>query len=196
MPSNDIFRKLLSALDTDLASFLSLFDQRIIKNQLSQISDVEHWLNQKANQRFEQRRQYLTISSMLIIIAVTLFYTGFSKHLFSETKYEYYSEGVVLVDEPPEIFSNWRKLIDQSKGREVHQKKLREMTQRTDRQTMILDTNVANYIEQKVEGGSRFYVFKEARRVPQTANTWLQIFGVLLFSCGVMGFVLERKLFK
>jgi hypothetical protein len=34
------------------------------------------------------------------------------------------------------------------------------------------------------------------KQVKREVNAWLQVFGVLLFSAGIMGFVLERRLFK
>ncbi|MFT6990623.1 MAG: hypothetical protein ACJASL_002603, partial [Paraglaciecola sp.] len=34
------------------------------------------------------------------------------------------------------------------------------------------------------------------KELKRQVNAWLQVFGVFLFSAGIMGFVLERRLFK
>jgi len=48
---------------------------------------------------------------------------------------------------------------------------------------------------QKVEGGQRYFSQRDDITIPRAINSWLQVLGVLLFACGFMGFVLERRLF-
>ncbi|MPY25254.1 MULTISPECIES: hypothetical protein [Shewanella] len=57
-------------------------------------------------------RRYLYIASLLIILGVTLFYTGFSKQLFDQTHYQYESLGIILPGEANDIYSSWRNVID------------------------------------------------------------------------------------
>ena len=197
MPSNEMLRKLLTAFGISLAELLNKLPTASI-NKLSALPDVELWLAKRNSQQFNQRRNYLLIASMLIVLATTLFYTGFSKVLFTGVSHQYISQGVVLAGEPQNIFNDWPKLIErgQKGSRQLHEKKVVEMTKRKDVQFIHLEQWMGEYIERAVDGGTRYFEYSGQKVVSKPINAWLQILGVLLFSAGVMGFVVERKLFK
>jgi hypothetical protein len=111
MPSNDIFRRLLAAYELSLADFIAAFDRHYAETQLKQIPDIEHWLRQQQQSQMLNQRCYLYICSALIVLALTLFYVGQSKILFPEVQFRYYSQGVVLVGEPKDIFDYCEKMI-------------------------------------------------------------------------------------
>lgn len=198
IPSNDIFRQILIALGVELTQFLAMFNQEQLNGSLKQIPDIEHYINQKAQVLFEKRRRFLIVSSALIVLAVTLFYTGFSKELFSERFFRYHSDGVVLAGEPNTIFNNWPEFIaEQGKERvEAHRAKKLEMAKREDGHYLYLPENVGRQFVKEVKGGSRFYKLSGETYRNRPVNAILQVLGVLLFSAGMMGFVLERRLFK
>ncbi|WP_286263946.1 helix-turn-helix domain-containing protein [Thalassotalea atypica] len=195
IPSNEIFRRLLSALNINLDDFLALFEQSEIKSTLKQIADVDNWLTQKAQIDFKKRRHYLLTSCVFIVIAVTLFFTGFTKLLFSETKYIYRSEGVVLDGEPKDIFQNWIRLMPRAEAHTVRENKRLEMEKRKDVDVIVMDDWRGETLSKPTERGVRYYQFYKEEKVKQSINAWLQVIAVFLFSCGIMGFVLERKLF-
>lgn len=201
LPSNEVLRKLLNAFSVTLVQLLQPLEQQYIKDNLMAIADVEHLYQQQNEQHIAKQRNMLYLSSLLIVIATTLFYTGFSKLLFNETRYEYNSQGIVLAGEPINIFENWRDLIDSSEPREHRdqmQKQRVAMAKRADIEQMLTRENQGEHIEMIVEGGRRLFykVDHKTTQVPRPINAWLQIIGVLLFASGIMGFVLERKLFK
>ncbi|TPH13400.1 helix-turn-helix domain-containing protein [Litorilituus lipolyticus] len=201
LPSNEVLRKLLNAFSVTLVQLLQPLEQQYIKDNLMTIADVEHLYQQQNEQSIAKQRYMLYLSSLLIVIATTLFYTGFSKLLFNETRYEYVSEGIVLADEPINIFENWRDLIDSSEPREHREQMQKQkviMAKRTDIKRILTSEDRGGDFETEVTGGRRlFYIDGHGgSQVPRPINAWLQIIGVLLFASGIMGFVLERKLFK
>lgn len=198
LPSNDIFRQLLNGLSLPLADFLQSFDKQYLHNNLRQISDIEHWLLKNEQKDVNSQRRYLYIASFLIVMAVTCFYTGFSKVLFTGLHYQYESSGVILPDEPKNIFASWRRLLDRTQPdfHTVIAKKELEIEQRRNGKILLSNDHLGEQFIQQVEGGRRFYRFEKEKVIPQQVNAWLQIIGIFLFSAGILVFLLERRLYK
>lgn len=198
IPSNEIFRQILQALNIKLADFLTTINSPSEKQNLAQIPDVELWYMQQDNKNFKQQRHYLYFCSALVVLAVTLFYIGFSKLVFSEVRYQYYSAGVILAGEPKNIYHEWMRLLDGPIGQihEIRKKKEIEMTNRKDEVEIDTPTYLGKSYMQTVEGGQRHFSQRDSITIPRSINSWLQVLGVLLFACGFMGFILERKLFS
>jgi len=101
--------------------------------------------------------------------------------------------------EPMNIFWQWKSLLasDSAGSRET---KIRQqavvMAQRSDKMIILTPENRAGSFEMQVNGGRRLFSYASYEQVPRLVNAWLQIIAVFLFSCGIMGFVLERRLFK
>jgi transcriptional regulator with XRE-family HTH domain len=198
LPSNDIFRQLLSGLSLSLADFLQNLDKQYLDNNLRQIPDIEHWLLKNEQKDVYSQRRYLYIASFLIVMAVTCFYSGFSQVAFTGLKYQYESAGIVLPDEPKNIYANWNRLLDRAQpdfNTVVDARRL-EIAKRRNEKIYLSNDYLGEQFIQQVEGGRRFYRFDKEKVIPQQVNAWLQIIGVFLFSTGVMGFILERRLFK
>jgi len=199
LPSNDIFRKLLSAFELTVTQLLAPLEPSYVRKHLLVISDIEQQYRQSNARQTAKQRNMLYGASLLIVVAVALFYTGFNKQLFNETRYEYLSKGVVLAGEPMNIFWQWKSLLasDSAGSRET---KIRQqavvMAQRSDKMIILTPENRAGSFEMQVNGGRRLFSYASYEQVPRLVNAWLQIIAVFLFSCGIMGFVLERRLFK
>ncbi len=206
LPSNDVFRKMISAFSMTIEQVLQPLEQGYIKQNLLAISDVEQHYKERNIAQVNKQRTLLYSASFLIVIAVTLFYIGFSKQVFNEAVYEYKSRGVVLAGEPDNIFTNWRQLLDNSDRRsfgEQRQKQEINMAKRSDVQYLQTGEDRGTSFEMPVTGGRRLFtrvVFGEnnepSKQVPRAINAWLQVIGVLLFISGIMGFVIERRLFN
>jgi len=198
LPSNDIFRQLLNGLSLSLADFLQGFDKQYLHNNLRQIPDIEHWLLKNEKKDANSQRRYLYVASFLIAMAATSFYTGFSKVLFTGLHYQYESLGVILPDEPKNIFVSWRRLLDRTQPdfHTVIAKKELEIEQRRDGKILLSSVHLGEQFIQQVEDGRRLYRFDKEKVIPQQVNAWLQIIGIFLFSAGILGFVLERRLYK
>jgi transcriptional regulator with XRE-family HTH domain len=196
MPSNDIFRKLLTAFELSLPQFLAAFDKSYLMAQLSQIPDIEHWLKQQQQSQMVNQRRYLYLCSALIVFALTLFYTGQSKILLPEVQFEYYSQGVVLAGEPKGIFRDWQKLVTQEGGNKLYYQKKIEMTKRKDEKYILSEKFLGTRYEVITDEGLRVYRADGEEIIANPINAWLRIAGVLFFVMGIMGFVLERRLYK
>jgi transcriptional regulator with XRE-family HTH domain len=202
LPSNDIFRKLLLAFELTVKEFLSPLSQSYIENHLMVITDIEFYVKKKQSKNLSKQRKMLYSASLLIVVAVTVFYIGISKLIFNESLFEYRSDGVILAGEPNDIFWKWRDLID-SKDRnekdELRRQQSLIMAKRSDVLVKLIPENKGYYFEMPVEGGSR--LFTKAKhdvplQKPRAINAWLQVLGVFLFTCGMMAFILEKRLFR
>jgi len=195
LPSNEVFRKILCAFDISIAQLLAPLEQSYINKNLLLIADIEHYCQQNSTRQLSKQRHILYTSSLFIVVAVTLFYTGFSKQLFNESRYEYFSKGVVLAGEPMNVFTHWSQLIDRKDAPARNQKKI-IMAQRSDEMIILTREHKGTSFEMQVTGGKRLFRYARDERVPNPINAWLQIIAVFMFSCGIMGFILERQFFK
>jgi len=196
MPSNEIFRKLLTAFELSLPQFLAAFDKSYLVAQLSQIPDIEHWLKQQQQSQMVNQRRYLYLCSALIVLALTLFYTGQSKILLPETQFQYYSEGVVLDGEPKDIFNDWKRLIPRTAGSKIYDQKQIEMTQRQDEKFILSEKFLGQRYVVTLPEGIRVFRANGEKTIVNQGNAWFRIVGVFLFFMGIMGFFIERRLYK
>jgi len=198
VPSNDIFNNILQAFSLTLQQFVNGFSQGVELERLRQIPDIEHYLSSQQKHNQNNQRRCLYLSSLLIVLATTLFYVGYSKQLFSETQFQYESEGIIFEEEPANVFHRWRDLLtlEQKHDRELVALKAMEMAKRVDENTISVFEHTGPYFRLETLGGYRHYRLANEKHVKRAVNAWLQVFGVFLFSAGIMGFVLERRLFK
>jgi transcriptional regulator with XRE-family HTH domain len=196
-PSADMFDRLLNAFNLTTEEFASLFDKDDLY-PLQTIPQIKQQLAKQSTKQFNKQRRHLYISCGLIVMAVTLFYTGFSKQLFNETVYQYTSNGLVESNEPDDIFHSWSNLISAT-GPE-HRTQLRatkmEMIQRKNLKHLMLSEFSGDTFVKQEGDKRRFYRFTTDFIKPRLINTWLQIIAVVLFGSGIMGFVIERRLYK
>jgi len=198
IPSNDIFRNVLKALNVSLIDFLSAFNLKQDRQHLIQIPDIEFWFEKEDHKSSKNKRRNLRYFCALIVIAVTIFYIGSSKQLFSETRFQYRSEGVVLTGEQKEIFRNWKNLIDRNQDNltaRVRAKEL-EINQRKDMIYFYAYEHKGRGFELNDKNGRRYYYLTGDVQSPRLINAWLQIFGVLFFTAGILFFALETRLSK
>lgn len=205
LPSNDMFRKILRAFQISIADFLN--DELMQKDlqRLKQIPDVEQFLTQQSHKQFIKRRNFLLLASMSIVLAVTLFFIGYSKLIFNEYVYHYESIGVIKDDEPNDIFSRWERyylnvgetLTPQQRVQKQKSLMLEMAKRRVTLVQMTPEYKGPSFTE-TVAGGRRIYKLDHlmSKKIRRPVNSWLQVLGVLLFASGIMGFVLERRLFK
>lgn len=198
VPSNEVFRQLLTAFEISLDDFVKDFDLKAERVHLSQIPDIAAWFLEQDSKSISGQRRYLYICSALLVLAVTFFYAGFSKSIFDETVYRYYSPGVVLEGEPKNVFKDWRLLIedDHKDWHKLRAVKKVEMNSRSDEVYLTVIESRGESFVLPVEGGSRYYYNSLKDNQPRAINAWLQVLGVFMFASGIMGFVLERRFYR
>ncbi|GAA0343698.1 hypothetical protein GCM10009092_05370 [Bowmanella denitrificans] len=191
LPSTDVFRRLLQALNIELSEFLGQLDKHYVKSQLSHISDVENWLLKRQAASGVNSRRWLFGSSLMMVLAVTLFFSGYSKVLFSEDQYRYLSKGIVLPGEPMDLFDGGLRRSVPHEEFEEHFNKL--ILRYAPHELTLAESRGAGFHIQ-VEGGSRYYNITGSYNRQRLENAVLQIIGVGLLVAGLMGFILEYKL--
>ncbi|QQX80193.1 helix-turn-helix transcriptional regulator [Shewanella sp. KX20019] len=197
-PSNDVFRSLLSALSMSSSEFLRGIDTQKYRQQLNQIADIEALLSNRDNLKIRSLRRFLYAACALLILGITFFYTGFSKQVFSENQYQYQSLGVVQSGEPLDIYSSWSRTLDATveNSHSIREQKRVEIAKRRDDHYLLTTDNRSQRFNIDVDGGKRMYSLDKEVSVPRAINAWLQLLGVLFFAAGIVGFGLERRLYK
>ncbi|MEP1446728.1 MAG: helix-turn-helix transcriptional regulator [Paraglaciecola sp.] len=198
VPSNDIFKQILQAFSITLEQFVSDIKQAVELERLKQIPDVERFLSNQKKLNQNNQRRFLYISSFLIVLATTLFYVGYSKQLFSEVQFQYESDGVLKEGEPVNALRQWQSLLtfEQRKDRSFAGQKQVETSMRINEKVLSFFEHQGPYFRVDSKDGYRHYRLMNTKEVSRPVNAWLQVLGVFLFSAGLMGFVLERRLFK
>lgn len=70
------------------------------------------------------------------------------------------------------------------------------MAKRRNKQFILTTDNKSQQFSLDVEGGKRLYSLDKEVFVPRPINAWLQLLGVLFMAAGIVGFGLERRLYK
>ena len=126
VPSNEIFNNILQAFGLTLDQFVTEFTQGAELDRLKQIPDIQQYFLTKKIITKNNQRRFLYVSSLLIVLATTLFYVGYSKQLFSETWFQYGSEGIILENEPVNVFYRWRDLLTPEQDNDRDSKALKK----------------------------------------------------------------------
>ena len=198
IPSNEMLRKLLIGLNTELAVFLSAFDNSYIRSKLKVIPDVDQWLEQQHANHFKQSRLYLWLASALIVLATTIFFIGYSKLVFTEIRYEYFSHGLIKQGEVNDVYRNWPRLLDKKSPnyeKEYNDKRIEMLKRQEPKYVLLSDYKGESFIK-NIGNDTRRYQYVTQRSANTSINGWLQVLGVMLFSMGTMLFVLESKFKK
>lgn len=187
LPSNDVFRRLLTALNLSLPAFVAAFSAQEIQ-QLTAIADVEFYLKQQCNKQ-QRHSGWLVLSlSFVFALGAACFYAGFQALCFPERFHQYESQGVVLPGESAFVFTDWDQNFPILTGtsEEMRQsmknraEKEQLMYQRLAQLTEHSFEYLGQYYIRTVDGGSRTFEYKTVGLVSRTGNTVLQLLGLFL----------------
>ena len=196
IPSNEIFRALLIALDLSIDEFMKPLTYSHDKTRLMQIPDLELWFKSKAVKSPVAQRKIIYLAMFLISFGCALFYAGHKNYLFNERFYEYKSLGVIKNDEPLNIYTHWSNYIIDS-NREKKEEKTREMLARRGPSFKLMDEYIGESFVEEVEGGKRLYNVNElSRTIPHAGNSWFEFLGILAAVFGLAFALLEPRLTK
>ena len=187
LPSNEVFRRLLNALNVPLAAFIAVFSAQE-QQQLTAIPDVELYLKQQNNKQHRHSGWLVLSLSFVFALGAVCFYAGFQALCFPERLYQYESQGVVLPGESAFVFTDWdqnfpmlngsAELIRQSMQKRAEKEQL--IYQRLAQLTEHSFEHKGEYYIRTVDGGSRTFEYKGANEVSRTGNTVLQLLGLFL----------------
>lgn len=207
VPSADIFQAILKAFTVDVGSFLEGIDAQIIQRQLRQIPEVANFLNAGIAGKIHNIKKWLFYSAAACVIGLTLIVAGYMSLLFSSSKYEYASDGILFAGEPVDFIAYWERYEGKDsctytvddvclKKSQERAAKAKAMSTRFKVDTIITSTYQGKYIYKNVATGSRAYEFKSEKTISRSENRYLILLGTLLTFSGIFGFFVELRLRK
>ncbi|WP_440054563.1 helix-turn-helix domain-containing protein [Pseudoalteromonas sp. T1lg65] len=197
VPSNDMFRKLLTAFNLTLDECMQVLAKQGSVDTLKQIPDIEHWFKQQKQKFSRQYRQLLTVAIALVALGLSVFWSGYQQLFFSMTHHEYVSEGVLKEGEPVNLYQKWDRLLiphDKSADRDFRNEMYKQMSLRKNSDFIISSEYLGEEFTREVAEGRRYYKYEGQRVFERVENAWLQFFGVLFLSSGVMLSFLAHRL--
>ncbi|WP_127346123.1 helix-turn-helix domain-containing protein [Pseudidiomarina mangrovi] len=197
-PSSEILQAWLSALELTLDQLIDQFDPSYVQGRLRQIASVDAYLRERTQHQQQKRTGWLLGCALCIALSVPLFYLGYTKLLFNETSYQYISPGILMPDENPNYFENWREIAGNN---DIMRKLSPEMAQRSNPHTLLLPEHRGKQFtvpasDAKDQSLQRTYYVSGTVQQPRPINAWLQALGLFLLVGGIIGLVLERRLFR
>lgn len=197
IPSNDVFRKLLAALQLDLDSFMAGLTERGDRQHLTQIPDIEAWYQNLDKHRLARRRSWLMMALICISLGCALFYSGYRTIFLPEHQYEYFSYGELREGEPLDLYTRWSRYVSEAEtaSREDFDA-LRLMYQKRRAPELFFSFEYrGSAFEQPLDTGRRYFELKaeQGRSVPRAGNAWMQFIGMVLFVAGLLGLFIERR---
>jgi len=197
-PSSEVLQAWLAALDLTLDQLVEQFDPSYVQGRLRQITSVDAYLRERAQHQQQTRTHWLLGCALCIALSVPLFYLGYTKLLFNETSYQYISPGILMPDENPNYFENWREVAGNN---DIMRKLTPEMAKRSNPHTLLLTEHRGRQFtvpapEATSPNFQRTYYVSGSIEQPRAVNAWLQAMGLFLLVGGIIGLVLERRLFR
>lgn len=206
LPSDDILLRILNALGISVEQLCRQLDLRTINPKILSIPSIEQCLRKQQKRNRRSELLVVLISSLLIALAVPLFYAGYTGLFFPSTQYTYVSQGKIPPDQPLDYFENgWsRELIIDGPEDERRQPYARTieaeniMLSHVDYHYIQTFSNLpAPFIEIQPSGLLRVYSpATKPLEIKRPANAWLQVSGLFLFTLGIMGLIGQRLLTK
>ncbi len=192
LPSNDIFRALLSALNTDIEVFLEQLNEKEQRHVAQKIADIEQYVNATRVRSNVRSKWIIWMAFVSLVSGVVSFYTGWSAQLFSDESYTYESRGVVKAGEPIDLYGPEMRVLYPS--RTEWENFQQALVQRRDPHQLMTETYLGSMHVVNVEGGKRLYYERGLKSTPNKNNALLQILGVLLLSIGIFSLLVETRL--
>jgi transcriptional regulator with XRE-family HTH domain len=200
IPSADIFQAILKALSVDVTAFLDGIDDHIIHRQMRQIPDVANHLNAYAALKVHNIKKWLYCSALSCVLGLSLVAAGYKALVFSDMQYNYTSSGVLMADEPIDIFDRHdRLLVERMMAHEITSEEMHKMSaqftaSRVRPKMLLLNDYRGTGFTLADTAGERFYTLVISSVNERLENRLLMLLGVLLTLCGVAGFFVEYRL--
>ena len=189
IPSADVYQLILTTFKIDTEEFLDGIDHSIIHRHLRQIPEVANFLSNKQTSNHKRQLRWIVSSAFFVTMGITLLLAGKYALLFPNNQYNYFSEGIVLKGESKEIYL---KNYVASNNEEL-QAITKKFNDRRDEEYLLNSTYQGEIFNIPVDGGSRTYQLKNEKTVERAENQLVILLGILFFTSGVFGFVVEHK---
>lgn len=193
LPSNGVYSRILEVFDLDTGQLLETLDPAA-RNRMRQIPDVAEYYRRRTQQLIGNQKRWLMLSGLMLSLGLALVYAGQVNLFFSNIVYQYKSHGVVLPDEPKEIFRRPTLVVPDSADHVQRLKVTDAIKARTNEEFLTVSDFRGDVFNVPVAGGSRTYYLDGQREIEPWQSKLIVFFGVLLTVLGLFGVLLERKL--
>jgi transcriptional regulator with XRE-family HTH domain len=210
IPSAEILMAVLRALSIDIPTFLTGIDESVIERHLLQMPEIAVYRNTESHLRIRAVKRWLLVSALCCAVGLALVFGGLKQLLFSPVTanvYKYVSDGVILVDEPEDLFDQWefnlhRKVsavhLSNPELELIFQTARDEFRKRLSNDNELSIVNKGQKFKVEVSGGYRIYQLRgvdlDTNRMFERYNNWLAVVGAFLTFGGLFGFLVELRL--
>jgi transcriptional regulator with XRE-family HTH domain len=207
LPSAEMFQAICSALEVSPQTMLDGLSASVI-NELSAIPGVNEWQANQQKRQYRRSKWLLTGAAICSVAGASLYVGGATELVFSSERFQYLSKGIVLEGESREIFDIWRAQLSRQRSTAPDDEQWNKLNaQLFEQEKIMADRLNEDYLvtaayqgemfNVPVKGGSRTYELTQTRRVNQSANDLMQLFGVVFFLTGLFayltGWLLNRR---
>jgi hypothetical protein len=176
-------------------------DDQIVHRDLRQIPEVANHVSEYTTHKIHSIRAWLFSSAIACVLGLTLGFAGWRGLLFSNTHYNYVSQGVLIPGEPTNIFDlnvhhqllqgkYLAKLITEAE----FATQAEEFNRRINQDVLLLDEYRGEAFLKEVDGAQRLYKMAAQKLIERPQNRWLMFIGAALTFGGLIGFVVEQRL--
>lgn len=202
-PSDEILKRVMLALELDIASLCAQLDTHRVDPKVLHIESIRTYL--ASHQQKSQRRNIvlMTLFTLIIGIGVALFYVGHAQAFFPGTLYSYESPGEIQPDEPADYYhGGWRRALTSLAGvgnnevaeqiRQAETVQANRVEYHTLQSFQPLENNFTRHLD---NGNRRFYRVRGSTiEVARPQNGWLMFFGIVLSISGLIALVMLLRL--
>lgn len=198
-PSDEILKRVMLALELDIADLCAQLDTRRVDPKVLHIESIRTYL--ASHQQKSQRRNtaLMALFTLIIGIGVALFYVGHTQAFFPATLYSYESRGEIQPDEPADYFhGGWGRALTNSAefgNNEIRQAEAVQAN-RVEYHTLQSFQPLENNFTRDLDNGNRraYRVLGSTTQVARPQNGWLMFFGIVLSVSGLIALVMLLRL--
>lgn len=203
VPSDDILKRLLDALDSDIAQMCKQLDANTLSGKLAAIDSVRSHLQVRHQRQQRSFTLKLVLCTCLIGLGVAMFYAGHSKVFFPNTLYTYSSDGEIRPDEPIDYFEHgWGRPFESNVGLTIENQEQARRAARIERGIRVDYHTIrsfqpldARFVRELSNGNRRLYRQQPGTQVVQrTGNAWLIFIGLFTAVSSLIWLMITLKL--
>lgn len=187
-PSFDVINRIALALDTTGMELINMLDPSYVEKSLCHLPEVAAEYAAIMHRREISMRRRFIGASLIVVLGMGMFMLGMQSLVFSDRIYTYVSDGVIQPGETLMQYEHNRIDVIHESAQE-HEQRLRNNKNRLDQVYLDAFTNRGVEFIEEVEGGRRFYRFKDIRQVETIKNELLSVAGIMLIITGFFAFL-------
>ena len=199
-PSDDILKRVMAALELDIAELCAQLDTQRADPKILHIESIRTYLAQF--ERGHQRRGAVltALFTLAIGIGVALFYAGHSKAFFPGALYSYVSQGEIKPDEPLDYFiDGWRRPFGYESpfepNPELKQAQI-DQANRVDPHTIQSFRPLESEFVRHLDNGNRraYRVQGSPTQVSRPQNAWMMFIGIAVAVSAMIALMILLRL--